>query len=264
MELINVFLFFVLTVSRHHQDTVSLNSYSNNKVCSSLPIKNAADIYDTRNLDNNDQENNCDQTVYYPSIYATDPLDLGRLAVQQVIPNFLNTNLHLSNNLTNMTNKTENNYHESNESNSNNICNSLGAILNANTMNNGMSSINNCTNANMGNTMNNSNNITSSNCIHTTTDTEYDFVDPHSNNQFCMNKNCTISSVLNGKNDHQMNTKLMNVINSNTLQTNGGCMIGIDNRNSSHVYDIPHRQQALNELNKLKQMSTFGGRNGQF
>lgn len=181
------------------------------------------------NLDNNQEIcDSCDQTVYYPSIYATDPTALGRLAVQQIMPSFLSTN--------NLANKNENNYHDSNENTNltnTNLSNSLGALLNANT-----------------------NTLPTANCMHSneaTTVTDYDFVDKST--KFCTNKNC--SSVLtNQLNSNLMNTKVMNVINSNNLQSNG-CILSnhtIDNRNSSHVYDIPHRQ-AL-QFNKLKQISS--------
>ena len=199
--------------------------------------KSAADIYDIRNFDNGQETcDNCDQTLYYPSIYATNPTEIGRLAAQQMIPNFLNNTNSLANNLANNVNKTlDNNCHiESNaDSTSNlvtsNICNSLGAILNTNVQ---------------------------SNCMHhlSSDKDHYDFVDA---NQFCTNKNCTLTSVLN-KNE-QLNCQLSKLnVTANNLQQSTGCMIGIENRNSSHVYDIPHKQQqALNELNKLKQMSTF-------
>lgn len=254
-----------LTVSRHHQDTVSLNSYSNNKVCSGLPIKNAADIYD------NGQEtcDNCDQTAYYPSIYATDPTAIDRLVAQQTMPNFVTAN-HLAANLSGglnagLTNgKAENNYHEGAGSLPANVCNSLGAILNAsnvitnsinntisNTINNTLSNtINNAINSSINNAI--SNQMPSSNCLH---GDEYDFVDPHANNQFCTNKACAISGhlstdQLNQLNSATMNSKLMNAISST------GMMSSMQDNRSSHVYDIPHRQQQA--LNKLKQqMSTF-------
>ena len=188
------FSFCLSLVSRHHQDTVSLNSYSNNKICSGLnAIKSAGDIYDTRNLDNGQETcDSCDATtVYYPSIYATDPIAIGRLAAQQIIPNFLSTN--------NLTVKptSENNYQESNEGLANNLSNSLGALLNANTI---------------------SNTISSSNYLHSN-QTAHDFAESPADG-YCTNKNCTISGVLN-KTD-QMNSNLMNnkMMNCMNLQTN--------------------------------------------
>lgn len=247
-----IFGFFFISVSRHHQDTVSLNSYSNNKICSGLnAMKSSVDIYDTRtNIDC--VQDTCDQTVYYPSIYATNPTAIDRLA-RQIIPNFLSTN--------NLTNKsTENNYQDSMETSNlssntmsntmnqmnntmmnNMMSNSLGALLNANTISNTMS-----------------NAISSSNCIHLNQAKDYDF--DHSINNFCTNKNCPNSGALNDNeqmNNNLIANKIHNCIDTTAhhQQTNTNGCIG----NTTHVYDIPHRQQqALNELKKLKQqMSTF-------
>lgn len=232
-----------------------MNSYSNNKVCSGLPIKNAADIYDTRgNLDNGQETcDNCDQTAYYPSIYATDPTALDRLVAQQTMPNFVTAN-HLAANLTgnlngNLTNgKAENNYHETGGNAASlpaNMCNSLGAILNASNV------INNAINSSINNAI--SNPMPSSNCLH---GDDYDFVDPHAN-QFCTNKACAISGVLSSDQLNQLNSATMNSKLMNAINSTGSCMMtGMSDNRSTHVYDIPHRQQQA--LNKLKQqMSTF-------